>query len=352
MGSETVRAEAEKARRTKLVTVAIPVFKRFDFLSKAIQSVASQDYPNIELMVSDNGMNGSRVPELVRQSYARPFRFRQNPVSVPIVTHFNQLVREASGEYYLVLCDDDEISANYVSELVGILESNPRVTVAIAKQEVIEPGGHIIRTSSDQLPEQLTGEEFVQLWCTREHGFKTWVTFLGRTSEIRDCGGMLETPHGTHADDALILKLCLGSRVAFNPRCAFRNRSYDESSGYACGWRELAEDTDLFLRFLDSDPTICRFAGAQADQWAKVKKQLVKMTWETYHGRWAGVYRKRLSRPSWLRAAFAMPFMPDYYCAVLRTLISVPKAAVAAQIKRLFPWGHKMYRALRYTGGI
>src|SRR5580692_8225700 len=106
----------------KLVTVAIPVYKRFDFLPKAIQCVASQDYPHIELIVSDNGQNGARVPDIVRQHYPGPFRFRQNPATVSIATHFNQLLQEATGEYYVVLCDDDEISANYVSELVGVLE--------------------------------------------------------------------------------------------------------------------------------------------------------------------------------------------------------------------------------------
>ena len=331
----------------KLVTIGIPVYKRFDFLPKAIQSVALQDYPNIELIVSDNGMNEGLVADIVRQNYPRPFRFRREPVTVPLVTHFNNIMREAAGDYYVQLCDDDEISPGFVSDLIRILENDARVSVAFAKQEVVDFSGHVIRTSADQIPERMTGEEFIQSWCTYQYGFKSWVTFLGRTKEIKDCGGMLESRHGTHADDSLVLKLCLGNMVAFSQRSAFRNRSYEESSGYSCSWQDLADDTQVFLKFLDADPSICRFAKKDKPRWAESKKLLVKMAWETYHGRWATVYRKRLSWSSWLRAAFAMPFISAYYQAVLRTFFIQAKAAVIAPVKKFLPGTRRIYRTLK-----
>ncbi len=332
----------------KLVTVAIPVYKRFDFLPKAIQCVASQDYPNIELIVSDNGQNGTRVPEIVRQHYPRPFRFRQNPESVSIATHFNQLLQEAAGEYYVVLCDDDEISANYVSELVSVLESNPRVSIALARQEIMETSGRVTQTSSAQLPERITGEEFIHLWCARTHGYESWVTFLGRTREIRDCGGLPEFSIGTHSDNALIVKLCLGNRVAFNQRCTFRYRLHEESAGLSAPWEILIEGTKSFLEFLDSDPYILKFAHAHPDQWAGLRESLCRMTWETYLGRLESIYRKRLSWPSWFRAAFAMPFIPAYYFALFRGLIHEAKIAVVTPLKRLLPGAYRIYRSLRY----
>jgi len=199
----------------KLVTVVIPVYRRFDFLPKAIQCVASQDYPHIQLIVSDNGQNGTRVPEIVRQHYPGLFRFRQNPVPVPIATHFNQLLREAAGEYHVVLCDDDEISSNYISEMVGLLE----------------------------------------------------------------------------------------------------------------------------------------FARAHPGQWAGLKKQLRRMTWETYLDRLESIYRKRLSWPSWFRAAFAMPFIPAYYCALFRSLIREIRTAAVTSLKKLLPGAYRIYRSLRYREG-
>jgi len=332
----------------KLVTVAIPVYKRFDFLPKAIQCVASQDYPHIELIVSDNGQNGARVPEIVRQHYPGRFRFRQNPVPVPIATHFNQLLWEAAGEYHVVLCDDDEISSNYVSELVGVLESNSHVTVALARQEIIDASGRVTQISSAQLPEQVTGEEFIHLWCSRTHGYQSWVTFLGRTKEIRDCGGLPEFPIGTHSDNALIVKLCLGKRVAFNQRSTFRYRLHEESAGLSTTWDILVGGTKSFLEFLDSDPRVLEFARTHPGQWAGLKKQLRRMTWETYLDRLESIYRKRLSWPSWFRAALAMPFIPAYYCALFRSLMRGVRTAAVTSLKKLLPGAYRIYRSLRY----
>src|SRR5262245_8367144 len=103
---------------TKLVSIGIPVYTRLNFLSHVLKVVQAQDYPSIELIVSDNGMNGSKVQEIVNSCYDRPYTFRQNSTPVSISTHFNQIVQEATGEYFVLLADDDEISWNYVSELV------------------------------------------------------------------------------------------------------------------------------------------------------------------------------------------------------------------------------------------
>ena len=50
-----------------LVTIGIPVYKRLQFLPQAVQYGVAQDYENVELIVSDNGVNGSAIPELVGQ---------------------------------------------------------------------------------------------------------------------------------------------------------------------------------------------------------------------------------------------------------------------------------------------
>jgi glycosyltransferase involved in cell wall biosynthesis len=62
---------------SKLVTVAVPVYKRLQYIPQVLEIIASQDYPNIELLISDNGMNGTAVQTLVNAHYAKSYRFRQ-----------------------------------------------------------------------------------------------------------------------------------------------------------------------------------------------------------------------------------------------------------------------------------
>ena len=109
-------AEQGHVTPASLVTVAIPVFGRLEYLPRALESVRRQDYQNVELIVSDNGSNAA-VEDLVDRYYGRPYRFRRNPATVPLAVHFNQLVDAASGEYFALLSDDDEISPNFLSAL-------------------------------------------------------------------------------------------------------------------------------------------------------------------------------------------------------------------------------------------
>jgi glycosyltransferase involved in cell wall biosynthesis len=142
---------------TKLVTIGIPVYKRLNALSNALQSVAAQDYPHIELIVSDNGTNGTKVRDIVEQWYPRPYRFRQNPVTVVISPCYNQLLESATGDSFVALDDDDTISSNFASELVGVFGRYPDVAVAFARQNIVDEAGKLMRGSPDRLPEIVSG---------------------------------------------------------------------------------------------------------------------------------------------------------------------------------------------------
>jgi glycosyltransferase involved in cell wall biosynthesis len=316
----------------KLVTVGIPVYKRLNYLPQALRSVSLQDYPNVELIVSDNGMNGSRVDDIVKENYSKPYRFRQNPQTVTPSTHYNQIVNEASGEYFVLLCDDDELSSNYISELYRLLEQNPRASVAISRQEIIDQDGRTIRYSKENMPELMSGTEFILAWCHNDYNFFCFTTTLARTEDIRSCGAYPDFTPINGADDALLIKLCLNSHVALSRRCTFRYRYYELSYGLSVSCQELAGVVKQILHFYDSDPRIQEFAAAHPDQWVETKGCLVKMYGGVYFGRWRSMYSDRLTRFQWVRAAFVMPFIPSYYRRVLlflgRAILSNAKKRV------------------------
>jgi glycosyltransferase involved in cell wall biosynthesis len=317
---------------SKLVTIGIPVYTRFEYIPHVLDIVASQDYPNIELIISDNGMNGTAVPKLVDAHYAKPYRFRQNPSTVDISTHFNQLIHSATGDYCVVLADDDEITPNYVSELVGLLERHPEASVAMSLQQTIDESGKLLRSSLDTVPEILSGTEFIKAaWDTHEYRFESFSTFLAKTSKLVSSGGFPTFWTGTGDDDALMIKLSLGSFVAFSTRCAYRKRYSESSDGYAVAIPDLARGLRDFLVFLDSDPILQDYAASHPAEWRESRRCLVEMTWKTYYYRWSDLYRKRLGTLEWARAAFHFPFVPAYYRAVTRTFMETLLSATTAK---------------------
>lgn len=330
-----------------LVSIVIPLYKRLDYLPDVLQAIAAQDYPHIELIVSDNGQNGEKVADIVGRHYARPYRLRQNAVTVNIPSHYQQTLSEATGTYFVWLCDDDLIGPTFVSELVRLLEDHSDVSVAIARQEVIDTAGRVVRRSSDELPDFLSGEDFIRSWTT--YKFENYATVMARTADLKECGGFADFPRGTASDDALLIKLCLKGRVAFGKRCTFQYRWHETSHGFSISLRQLADDLGYFLRFLDSDPVVRAYASEKPELWAELKNVLVTMTWKTYWDRWKTLYRPRLSTVQWVKGAFYVPFIPRYYLAVFSTLLEAARESVGVRIRDQFPWVYRLYRTLRGT---
>lgn len=307
-----------------LVTIAVPLYKRMHFLSTVLKSVAEQDYPEIELLVSDNGENGPELREMVQRHYPGAFTFRRNEVTEPVMsTHFNQLVEAASGKYFVLLCDDDEIGPRFVSSMVETLEADPEIRVAIPLVELMDESGAplSVEQAADlpysqperkELPPRVfSGLDFVRYWVSGRYRFKTFVTVMGRTEDIAAIGGYPQMPTGD--DDAVALRLALGHKVAFCADAVFRNRAYEASGGLDITPQELARDIRRWLEFLDSDPVLRRYADEHPRQWREVRRLMRQKAWKTYRHRWKGMYRKRLPTAQWLRAGFALPFIPEYY---------------------------------------
>jgi glycosyltransferase involved in cell wall biosynthesis len=307
-----------------LVTVAVPLYKRMRFLPIVLKSVAEQDYPEIELLVSDNGENGPEIREMVRSHYTRPFTFRRNEVTEPVMsTHFNQLVESANGKYFVLLCDDDEIGPRFVSSMVERLEADPDIGLAIPLVELMDECGAPLSEQQaadlpysrpelkDLPPGVFSGLDFVRYWVSGRYRFKTFVTVMARTEEISAIGGYPQMPTGD--DDAVALRLALGHKVAFCTEAVFRNRAYETSAGLDITPWDLAHDIRRWLEFLDSDPVLRRYAAEHPVEWQEVRELMRQKAWRTYRHRWKGMYRRRMEPAEWLRAGFALPFIPEYY---------------------------------------
>jgi glycosyltransferase involved in cell wall biosynthesis len=314
-----------------LVSIGLPIYKRLEHLPTILRIVASQDYPCIELIVSDNGVNGEKVANIVKTHYPRPYRFRQNPETVSMGKHFNQLIQEASGDYFILLMDDDEISSNYVSELVAQIEAYPQASIAISRQETIDENGVVVRKCKEALPSIMSGPDFIQaMWGHNEFNYEIVDSFLAKTEELKACGGYPDFPRGNHIENALVVKLSLKSSIVFCSKCVFRWRSVGSSYAWSQSIEEFAVGTRKFLEFLNHDPRTCQFAVENPSKWKEVKRCLVRMAWQSYLLRWRELYNERLSRLQWTKAAFAMPLIPDYY----REVSAVFRNCVKANLKR------------------
>lgn len=109
-----------------LVTCMIPCYRKFEYVFEAIQSVIEQDYPHIELLISDDASEDfpQKSIEDYISAYAREnivhWRVNSHAENVGLVRNINGMIKSGRGEYYMVLAGDDVFyDENVVSKVVA-----------------------------------------------------------------------------------------------------------------------------------------------------------------------------------------------------------------------------------------
>lgn len=108
-----------------LVTVGIPTYNGAERIPAAIASVINQDYPNIEILISDN-CSTDQTEEACRQLAANDSRikYHRQPENLGIIGNFDYVMRNGSGDYFMWLSDDDELKPGLLSKYAQFLTAN------------------------------------------------------------------------------------------------------------------------------------------------------------------------------------------------------------------------------------
>lgn len=111
--------------RKPLVSLILLTYDRADFVEEALESVLAQTYPEIEIIVSDDGSTDPTMVQLLDRLEERRLLVLRNPHGVvPSSVHHGMAA--ARGVYAMILGDDDLIDPPYIAEAVDVMESDPQ----------------------------------------------------------------------------------------------------------------------------------------------------------------------------------------------------------------------------------
>lgn len=109
-----------------LVSVVIPTYRRPDKLERAVESVLSQTYSDLELLlVNDNVPGDEFTQSLIKRTerYKNDSRFhllmQEKHINGAVARNF--AIKQAKGEYVAFLDDDDWWEPNKIEEQVNVL---------------------------------------------------------------------------------------------------------------------------------------------------------------------------------------------------------------------------------------
>lgn len=110
------------------VSIIIPCYNGGEHLDEAVQSALAQTYPNVEVVIVDDGSTDPETIELLAShNWPRTRVFRQENAGPASAR--NHAIREAVGTYILPLDSDDRIDPTYVQKAVQVLEAEPDIGV-------------------------------------------------------------------------------------------------------------------------------------------------------------------------------------------------------------------------------
>jgi glycosyltransferase involved in cell wall biosynthesis len=125
------------------VSILIPTHNRAVQLQEAVESSLAQDYPDLEVIVSDNASTDDTRSVVKKYADDKRFSYHRNDVDLGIAGNWRKLLFEyARGEYVKILSDDDYLlNRGHVSQAVELMTKNGLDIVFSAATLRVERGG-------------------------------------------------------------------------------------------------------------------------------------------------------------------------------------------------------------------
>lgn len=125
-----------------LVSIGMPLYNESRFIEDSLKSILAQDYPQLEIIISDNASSDETLNICRRligdRSDVLIHKFDSNRGATENGLY---VLKMAKGKYFMWVSGHDLWASNLVSECVALLESNPTAVVAFGSSIWIDENG-------------------------------------------------------------------------------------------------------------------------------------------------------------------------------------------------------------------
>ncbi len=139
------------------VSVMIVTYNQENLIGETIESVISQDYPNLEIVVADDAsVDGTQsVIKAYQEKYPLQIKPVLNPVNLGITGNCNAALAACTGELVAMMGGDDLILPGKIAAQVALFE-DPEVVLSYHPVEVfLHQTGEILFTSNTTEKERI-----------------------------------------------------------------------------------------------------------------------------------------------------------------------------------------------------
>ena len=255
------------------VSIGIPVWNGEAFLAETLESLLAQDYRNLEIIILDN-RSTDRTPEICKTFVQRDARVRYilDDVQKDVMQGHKKTAQLATGEFFMVACDDDWYAPEYVSTLLRHIRENTTVGLVYSGWGWIHPDGSM---------EVLRSRGGLKASNSKFYNFAYYLLFrrpiplafgIVRTEFHRDALEYFYRPdhRGWNHDNLYMLRLLSVARIANVSDTLFyyrqrdrhalykqRGQNYNPESAFAEYWNHILHQvsvTRAVAKIIDASP--------------------------------------------------------------------------------------------------
>jgi glycosyltransferase involved in cell wall biosynthesis len=275
-----------------LVTIGIPTYNRAaGYLRDALESALAQDYPNLEIVVSDNGSTDDTEAYVAGLADPRVRYFKQQPSLTPD-GNFNFCLAQAQGSYFILLHDDDILDVDFVSACLEAANYRTDVGVIRSGVRVIDSERTIVSVTPNRAAGLSTGAFFLS-WFRGQTAFYFCNT-LFNTAQLKALGG-LSTKTNLFQDGVAIARLAgrYGRVDVAEVKASFRR--HGSNRGSASRVFDWVEDALYLLAVMQQEapshreairqaglPYLCRKCYSYVSALPSLRERL-RVYWQVYH---------------------------------------------------------------------
>ncbi len=126
-----------------LVSICIPTYNGAKYLQKALDSILTQDYPNLEVIISDDQSKDQtwQIAQKFKKSVSFPVYILAHKPN-GIGSNWNNCIRNAHGAYIKFLFQDDLLLPSCITELVNIIKKDISIGLVACQRAFIDANGN------------------------------------------------------------------------------------------------------------------------------------------------------------------------------------------------------------------
>lgn len=109
-------------RQNTLISIGMPIYNGEPFLEKAVRSILAQDYPHLEIIISNDNSTDNSL-KILQKLAAKDKRIRlfNQTTNLGLAANYNFVLKQAKGTYFMWAAQDDLREKQTVSTLYNLL---------------------------------------------------------------------------------------------------------------------------------------------------------------------------------------------------------------------------------------